>query len=338
MLGVLLTLCVFVLALLEIGLRTFGSLEIHYYTGTKRPGVHHYPYGDVPINSAGYPDEEYVVTDGKRHIGYVGDSVTYGVGTGYGYRIPDLLQAKLPQYDHWVFANVGDRLTEKTLVSQVNRFKLNSVIYLMNLNDIVPDSESAESSTWIVSAQEGWFGRVDAALRGHSYLYTYLRLGIKNGLQRLGYEHHGMPAFELMPSAHGPVIDATAKRVADALKAASGGQADFRSCVVILPYEMQVSADAARVYRGLGFSWEQGFETGSTQQKLLEAFGRLGVTAFDSRDAFSGTDLKVGEAFVYNKGDKIDWNHPNRRGHALIAAWLETRPGIIDRCYGPAHE
>ena len=264
MLGVLLALTAVVVGLLEIGLRTFGSLEIHYYTGTKRPGVHHYPYGDVPINSAGYPDEEYVVTDGRRHIGYVGDSVTYGVGTGYGYRIPDLLQAKLPQYDHWVFANVGDRLTEKTLVDQVNRFKLNSVIYLMNLNDIVPDSDNPESSTWIVSAQEGWFG-VDA-LRGHP-TYTYLmdqeRLAASVRASR-------MAAFELMPSAHAAVT--RLPRVSPARSAAPAAQPDFRSCVVTCRTRAGVGRCGSRLPRPA--SPEQGFGVGSTQQKLT-TFGWL---------------------------------------------------------------
>lgn len=336
-LGVLIAGTAFVLILLELGFRIFGSVNIHYYTGTKTPGVYHYPYGEVPVNAAGYPDEEYVLTSTKRRIGYVGDSVAYGVGAGYGYRVPDLLQQQFPQYEHWVFANVGDRLEQRTLLKQVETFKLDAIVYLMNLNDIVPDSDSSESSTWITSARGGWLGGVDEALRGNSYLYTYLRLGLKDALQRLGYEHHGLPAFELMPSAHHNVIDATAARVAAGL-AAAGRLRDLRACVVILPYEMQVSADAAQVYRKLGFSWEAGFEAGSTQQLLLAAFARLGVTAFDGREAFAGTALKVGEAFVYDKGDKVDWNHPNRKGHALLAAWLAARPDLSGRCFGPARE
>jgi hypothetical protein len=42
---------------------------------------------------------------------------------------------------------------------------------------------------------------------------------------------------------------------------------------------------------------------------------------YDGRKAFSeeAQDTPAGTYFVYNKGDKIDFNHPNRLGHALLA-------------------
>jgi phospholipase/lecithinase/hemolysin len=30
----------------------------------------------------------------------------------------------------------------------------------------------------------------------------------------------------------------------------------------------------------------------------------------------------VGEYFVFNKGDALDWVHPNRDGHRLVAEYL----------------
>ncbi len=68
-------------------------------------------------------------------------------------------------------------------------------------------------------------------LRGSSYLYTYLRLGLKNGMQRLGYEAHGLPAFELLPGQHRDVIEGTARRVAAALEAAA--RQGVRPCVLV---------------------------------------------------------------------------------------------------------
>ena len=317
--------------LAEVALRLFGSLNIHYYAGTKTPGLHRYPYGDVPINADGYPDEEFTRSGTKKRIGYLGDSVTYGVGAGYGYRTPDLLQGRFPDFDHWVFANVGERLEPRRLLSQLDTFRLDAVVYLMNLNDIVPDGDSAQAETWIVEARSGWMGRLDTSLRGASYLYTYLRLGLKNVMQRSGYESHGMQAFELAPRANPGVIEATAKRVADILNVVrSRGPL---ACVVILPYEMQVSKDAARTYRELGFSWEEGFESGSTQQMLIDALRQRGVAAFDGLQAFAGTDFKVGEAFVYDRGDKVDWNHPTRIGHARLADWLAATPEFAAKCF-----
>ncbi len=75
------------------------------------------------------------------------------------------------------------------------------MIYLMNLNDILPAKTgpkgTARPSSWIESARNSWLRPIDEGLRGTSYLYTYVRLGVKNALQKLGYEAHGLPAFEL---------------------------------------------------------------------------------------------------------------------------------------------
>ncbi len=322
--------------LFELGLRAFGSLNISYYTGTTLPGLHRYGYGDIPINADGYPDEAFVLSGVKPRIGYVGDSVTYGIGAGYGYRVPDLLQERFPQYDHWVFAGVGERLEAPSLLAQIEQFNLSAVVYLMNLNDIVPEADSPDASTWIASrARTSWFARVDLGLRGKSYLYTYVRFGLKTMLERWGYEHHGMKAYEFEPSKYRDVFAVTAKRVADALDQAAARRPGLRTCVVVLPYEMQVSSDAARTYRDLGFSWEPGFENGSAQAVLVPKLKSRGVKALDARDAFAGRELKVGEAYVFNKGDRTDWNHPNRVGHAILASWLADHTDFVSHCYGP---
>jgi len=335
-LGVLATGTFIVLLVLEVGLRVFGTTNLNYYTGTRSPGLHKYAYGDVPINAAGFPDEEFNLADTKRRVGYVGDSVTFGVGAGYGYRVPDLLQQRMPQFDHWVFANVGERLEQKTLIRQVSTFKLDTIVYMMNLNDIVPDVESAQSNTWVTEARGGALGGIDGLLRGRSYLYTYVRLGLKNAMQRAGYEGAtGLQAFELYPKQNAPILQASAARVAAALQAASSVR-PIRACVVLLPYEMQVSADAARTYREMGFTWEAGFEDGSTQRQLIDEFAKLGIQVFDAREAFAGQTLKVGETFVYDRGDKVDWNHPNRKGHQLIADWLSSQTDLASRCFDAA--
>ena len=89
-------------------------------------------------------------------------------------------------------------------------------------------------------------------------------------------------------------------------------------CVVIAPYEMQVSDDAARTYAKLGFSWEDGFLQGSTQKKLRQYLAK-DLPVYDGLDAFPDHSAPVGNLFVYNAGDKVDWNHPNRAGHAALA-------------------
>jgi hypothetical protein len=48
------------------------------------------------------------------------------------------------------------------------------------------------------------------------------------------------------------------------------------------------------------------------------------VRYFDAYRAFDGyrAQAALGEYYVYDKGDKIDWNHPNRAGHRVIADYL----------------
>jgi lysophospholipase L1-like esterase len=314
-----------------LGLRAFGSLNIHFYAGYRSPGVHRYPYGEIPINSHGYPDDEFNLNSALRRVGYFGDSVTYGVGAGYGYRVPDLLEARFPGAEHWVFASVGQTLWDLKPAGQVERFRLDGMIYVMNLNDIVPADGTPGSSTVISQARKGPLGRIDDRLRGTSHLYTYLRLGLKNFLQAAGYAESGLPAIELFPRRNAPALQSSVARIAEELQATARFR-PVRACVVILPYEMQVSRDAARRYRDMGFKWEAGFEDGSAQEYLMAAFRARNIEAFDAIEAFEGRQLRVGEAFVYNKGDKADWNHPNRRGHEIIAEWLVSHRRFVSSC------
>jgi hypothetical protein len=148
-------------------------------------------------------------------------------------------------------------------------------------------------------------------------LYNLVRTSIKNMVQRFGFEASGYYAYELWPERFDDVfrsfaeaVNATARRLRDK---------GVQMCVVILPYEMQISTDAARAYARLGFKWEEGFLAGSAQRKLRQ-YLHQDLPVYDGLDAFPDTSGKVGEAFVYNAGDKIDWNHPNRNGHAALAS------------------
>jgi len=94
--------------------------------------------------------------------------------------------------------------------------------------------------------------------------------------------------------------------------------------VILLPYEMQISDDAAGRYRELGIGWEDGFLERSTQRAILEILDG-DVEALDAYGAFveptleARKDIRTGEFFVFNRGDKIDYNHPTREGHRRIA-------------------
>lgn len=307
----------------ELVLRFFVDYSIDYYTGTEQEGVTQYPYGEIIINSMGYADDEFDLSDPRPRIGYFGDSVNYGVGAGYPYRISDLVEQALPEYAHWnVGGGVNSYLRSSGIVKHVNEFSLDYAVYLLNLNDIifVPKLEDwgeyekmdrPERRVRQIRRQVRQFD----ALRGNSYLYNFLRFKAKTLLQQYGFEASGYRAYELWPELNREVFADFAGRV-NRLQAALAEQGTT-FCVVILPYEMQTSADAAQVYAGLGFTWEDGFEQGSAQAVLQEYFDFPYV--YDPLPRFDRETGKVGEYFVYNKGDKIDWNHPNRKGHAVIS-------------------
>jgi hypothetical protein len=179
-------------------------------------------------------------------------------------------------------------------------------------------------------------------MRGRSYLYTYLRTNLKTALESRGVGFHGYEAYELFPHKNVEVLRETAERIGhfDRTLAEQG----VRLTVVFIPYEMQISDEAAREYHRLGIQWEEDFLAGSTQKLMAELLPD-GVRWMDGRLAFldsgqpnkSLEENRLGEFFVYDRGDKLDWNHPNRAGHRALARYLvdqeilgpPTRPGEL---------
>lgn len=309
----------------EIALRFVIPYDIGYYAAVRKPGVYDYPYGKIYMNEDGYPDEAFDRNSVKKRIGYFGDSVIFGVGAGAGYRLSDLLQDRYPDYEHWTFSMIANGVQGNEVADKAREYGLDTVVYGFNLNDILPEINAPSgpdggkpSSPPLLYRAQGWIeNHIDGTLRGRSYLYNGLRTLVKNALTRLGYSHTGFKAAELYPSENEALIRDVAERV-NALDAALARDG-VTFCVILLPYEMQISRDAAQTYRELGIHWEDGFEDGSTQ-RLLKRYLKV-RHLYDGRDAFDGLadTAKIGEYFVYNKGDKIDFNHPNRAGHALLA-------------------
>jgi hypothetical protein len=320
LIAVNLTLLCVVLALFELYLRLTVTYSIDYYTGTSGAGERiEYPYGTIFRNSLGFADQEFDLASTKPRIGYFGDSVTYGVGAGYPYRVTELVEAAAPAFEHWNLGKgVGGKFDRGLFLEMVDRFDLAWVVYLLNMNDIHPPADAPEisSSERLVR----WIGRqvymrLDF-LRSRSYLYNFVRLKVKNTLQGLGFQPRGYYAYELWPEANKSVFEGFVAEVN-----ALGHDLARRGvgfCIILLPYEMQVSQEAARIYREMGFRWEEGFESGRTQRRLAELVRAAEI--YDPLPAFDPATTRIGEMFVYDRGDKIDWNHPNRAGHATIAS------------------
>ncbi len=315
----------------EVYLRFTIPYDIAYYTAIKKKGVYSYPYGDITINSEGFPDKEFNLNGTKPRIGYLGDSIIMGIGAGDDYRFSDLLEKNYPAYDHWTFALMGNGLNEKHLYKTVDKYGLQTVVYGLNLNDFLPmtgyngepiagDNQSfsekiIQTGVFIAHNSFDWF-------RGKSYLYTSLRTGVKNLLTMAGYGHTGLKSIEFFPSKNGAIIRELAFRIGAVSQKLHEQGVTF--CLVIFPYEMQISEQAAKTYSNLGISWEEGFTRGLTQEIFLQNLSIPYV--YDGRNAFEESDLDTaaGTYFVYNRGDKVDFNHPNREGHARLTRSFET--------------
>jgi len=332
--GVIIIILCFFVVLLEFYLRVSLSFNPSYYVTLSDMGKHtsyKYPFGMIYYNKDGFPDKEFNEIKSKPRIAYIGDSVCFGIGAGYGYRISEVLKNEMPQYEHLNLGFGGkehgngcdiDKIDK--IVSWGKKFKIDKLIYLMNLNDILPTNiEQPTDKLWIIK-----FKNYFDWLRGNSYLFTYLRYCIKNYYMRQGYEYLGLEAYELYPEKNKSIIQETIERIQLLNNKLRKENIEF--IVVILPYEMQISQAAEKKYEDLGAKWSQGFINRGPQKLIEEYLIRYNINYIDAYFAFidqnnvEGGRGKngLGEYFVYNKGDRLDWNHPNRVGHKKIADYI----------------
>jgi len=323
----------------EVGLRLWVPYNPGYYVVLEEaPGYVEYPWGVVKQNAEHFPDDEFDLESTKPRVGYFGDSVTRGVGVGHGYRIQDLLEQLQPDREHWTFGVAVNGINAKTtprILEIAERYDLDEVVYLMNLNDLLPTQRAhGREAGGTVRALRQHLKFLDE-LRGRSYLYSALRFRFAELMLRLGYGHTGWKAAELFPTENEAIVRETTERVKALAGALAAQGRGFR--VILLPYEMQISAEAADRYAALGVSWEPGFLERSTQ-KMIRAGLPDSIPVIDAYWAFVRPEDEaasrrangLGEYFVFDAGDKLDWNHPNRAGHVRIAAYLAT----IDRMRG----
>jgi hypothetical protein len=325
----LLLLCL-LLAAAEALLRHTVSYRPDYYTGTRVSNrLIRYPFGNMPFNADGYPDREWDRADPRMRVGFWGDSITSGFGAGFGYRYTDLIRASRQDRYYMNFGGTGedgiadDQMIEKILVI-AQRFRLGKIIYAMDLNDILPDKGAAEARHSKLHQAMPLVKRYLDVLRTRSYVYNYLRATLVRAAVRLGYGYHGDEAFELHPLRNAVIVDQTVARINKLWVTLH--QHHLGLCVVLFPYEMQVSADAAARYRQDGVRWSSEVLQGEPQRMILRRLAPEIVTV-DLVPAFhpgpnGRGPIKVGEYFVFNQGGTLDWVHPNREGNRLIADYL----------------
>lgn len=324
-----------VIGVAEIFLRLYIPYNPGYFTGIN---VHNktivYPWGKISTNSMGFPDQEFIFSN-KPRIGYVGDSVNYGMGAGYGYRISEYLEAAYPMFDHWNLGYVGNSISSAEIeheLSIAKKLGINKVVYLFTLNDIMPDATIEHRPAGFHLRQ--WVRYNFDWLRGKSYLYTHLRLIVKNVLMAHGLGPTGYKAAEMFPVSNTDLIEATVARINLLYQRLNKAGIEF--IVMVLPYEMQINANAAYAYAQLNISWGKEFLDRQPQQLIMRYLSD-DIPVFDAYFAFrdhlqreSLDDSYVaGDYFVFLEGDRIDWVHPNRKGHRIIADYL-IRNGIFD--------
>jgi hypothetical protein len=312
----------------ELFLRWVVPYHIDYYTGVKLSNrMVKYPFGDMPFNSYGYPDRDWNISDPREHVGFLGDSITMGFGAGYGYRFSEFVREARNDKYYMNFGGAGEdgiatSKTINTVLALVDRFNLSKVVYAMNLNDILPDQDSGYARKTALHLAKSWASKSIDWLRGKSYVYNYFRTKVKLVATRLGYGYHGDEAYELYPYRNRTIVKQTADRINRLW--AELKRRNIQFCVVVFPYEMQISADAAETYRRYGIRWAPELLEGEPQ-RLLRRDLAPDIPFVDLHSAFtlSGENsIRTGQFFVYNRGDALDWNHPNRDGHRLITSYL----------------
>tara|TARA_B100001057_G_scaffold500401_1_gene615238 strand:+ start:4906 stop:5949 length:1044 start_codon:yes stop_codon:yes gene_type:complete len=324
----------FVFLILEIICRIFVDFDQNFYSSSKKNKSDKFiihPYGKIPVNQYGFFDEEFNFKNNKEVIAYFGDSVTYGVGAGYPYRFTEYLDKINSQFEH-INLSGGLGISLNNWNKEHETFLLENnirrVVYVMNLNDIAPlsqrilnNNKNSKSNLKNINFIKKFIKPFDDYLRGPSVFYTYLRFLIKNQLVKAGYESSGYEAIEFFSKKNKKNIIEASKKIDQWLDMTK--KKGLKSCVIILPYEMQISNDAKNYYQSINIKFEKDFSNFSTQKTIKNHLKNYDDFFIIDKDGFE--EKEIGYYFVFNKGDKIDFNHPNRNGHLSIAKEISKK-------------
>lgn len=302
---------------LEIYLRLTVPWAPGYYDVRRDPGhTVRYPYGEYKTDPWGFADDRPAPEDRRRRVAWIGDSVLYGVGCPQDQRVTERLEAADAGVVHLNLGSPGfsgDPQSEwETALNLAGKLGARRAVWLFNLNDVMPPKGKDP---------DGWRLRRLPLQQWASSSYLWSSIDASSlALQVRWFE---VVPLENQPHLNGPYFQATAERVRAAVGRFERAGIPLR--VVVLPYEMQISAEAEAFYRGAGVQWEAGFVEGSAQRALIERLD--GVDVVDALPAFVGPDRRrednaLGAFFVAKGGGRLDWNHLNPAGHARLADWL----------------
>jgi lysophospholipase L1-like esterase len=288
----------------------------------------------VSINSFGLRGPEISVPKPPHTVRIVGvgDSITFGYGIAEEETFLSLLQTKLNRTSggevRYEVVNAG---VEGTGLDYYYHFlttnapKLQPDIVLVNLclNDIAIYSDSGGKPERTVGSS------TDRVVRGasdfllkHSQLYIALYMRLKSVLYGLGLldinKIQGYNFLPLEPSSSGQEKAWKSSFQILSRIAELARRDHYRLLIVVFPMEMQLSADALRLYRDQ-FHVRLGVESqsGEPQKRILEFGDELGIQVVDLLPAFRTVDS--GKLYLRNKVISLDPIHPSPLGNRIAA-------------------
>ncbi len=320
------------LTLGEVLARYLVDYNSNFYALPKRSkfqSINIHPYGQVPVNSKGHFDKEWNDPKTIKRYAYSGDSVVYGTGAGFPFRITEYLDDLEPDFEH-INVNKFDNVFRKKKYSEpfidfITSNKIDKFIFMMNLNDIsefVNLTKEGDNKVSFVKKFKLFLYPIDKNLRGNSVLYTHIRYKLKNiFVTYLGLNATGYKAIELEPIKNKLEIEKAAINFAKKLNETSEL---VQFCVILLPYEMQISENAANIYSSIGIKFDESFLNFYTQEIFIDTFRKYSnVPIYFLENSFP--QKQIGTFYVYNKGDRIDFNHPNREGQKILSEQISER-------------
>ncbi|MEW5946825.1 MAG: hypothetical protein AB1742_11565 [bacterium] len=294
---------------------------------------------NVTINSHGWREREYTFEkpgDTYRII-VVGDSIVFGHGTEMEDVFHEVLERELnAEFGWWkrfeVIGLGGEAMetigARKHMPSYVSAYAPDAVILSFNLNDVLPlpgslgELAPAERNPVmtvpLLRRAQRW---MELNVRPRSHLYHFARENVKNFLRQRGVVSPGMfrdAAFDF-ESGYARVAwrdtSGLLLEIRDYLRSRG-----VRFVLFVAPYEPQLSAGVARIYRDeFMFVFKDTLVEGLPQKVIARFCAENGIEMIDPLPL-----LREGEERKYHRtlGGMVDFSHPNRHGHRIFAGSL----------------
>lgn len=292
----------------------------------------------VTINSRGWRDDEHSLEKppGVTRVMVVGDSVAFGYGVRLEKMFPKVLERGLNsrgpgRYEVISLGGAGGNTYSQRRIIKANVaiYDPDLVILAFNLNDILPkifgreNGHSAGGGRSISRTAMRLRRTLDRELQGRSHLYFLLRERMKVLVRKFGIASPTMvplAAFDMESDSGMAAWWDTREALLEIAEQLRKDRVPF--LLAILPVDMQLSPKIADLYRReYGFVFDDSLVHGRPQKMIADFARQQGIACIDLLPSFRKDPEEKKFFRIY--GGSIDWNHPNRLGHKIIAAELE---------------